>query len=68
MFIDNEVRHVRLGWKYSYIKGIVFSNNTRLLNMQYELNAKIPTDKELETIDKKNMRTRRRKNNAEYQY
>ncbi len=51
MIIEGGVKSMRMGWNNSFIKGIILSDGTVLQNMQCKLDAKIPTDEELEKLD-----------------
>lgn len=55
MINENGVKNIRMGWKNSFVKAVILSDDTILQNMQCRLNAKIPSDKELDKIDKQNM-------------
>lgn len=55
MIIENGIKNIRMGWKNSFVKGVILNDDTILQNMQCSLSAKIPTDEELDKIDKKNM-------------
>lgn len=61
MIIENGIKHIRMGWKNSFIKGIILSDNTIIQNMQCKLDAKIPSDDELEKINKENMGSKEEK-------
>ena len=56
--VENGVKHIRMGWKNSFVKGVILSDGTILQNMQCDLNAKIPTDEELKAINDKNYKPR----------
>lgn len=56
MIIENGIKHIRMGKKLNFIKGIILSDGTILQNMQCELNAIIPSDEELERINRQNMK------------
>lgn len=56
MIVENGTKHIRMGWKNSFIKGVILSDDTIIQNVQCRLNAKIPTDEELEKIDQENRR------------
>lgn len=58
MIIENGIKHIRMGWKNDFIKGVILSDGTILQNMQCKLDAKIPTDEELNKIDKENMKNK----------
>lgn len=55
MVNENGIKNIRMGWKNSFVKAVILNNDTILQNMQCRLNAKIPTDDELEKINKDNM-------------
>ena len=55
MVNENGIKNIRMGWKNSFVKGVILNDNTILQNMQCRLNAKVPTDDELEKINKDNM-------------
>lgn len=67
MINENGVKHIRMGWKNSFIKGVILNDNTIIKNMQCSLNAEIPTDKELNRIDKENMESKEEKVFDEFQ-
>lgn len=67
MIIENGIKHIRMGWKNSFIKGVILNDDTILQNMQCSLSAKIPTDKELDKIDKENMESKQEKVFDEFQ-
>lgn len=67
MTIENGVKHIRMGWKNSFIKGVILSDDTIIQNMQCILKAKIPTNEELDKIDKENMQRKEEKIFDEYQ-
>ena len=48
MVNENGIKNIRMGWKNSFIKGVILSDDTIIQNMQCRLDAKIPTDDELE--------------------
>lgn len=54
MIIENGIKAIRMGKKLNFIKGVILSDGTILENMQCELNAKIPNDKQLERFDRMN--------------
>ena len=56
MINESGIKNIRMGWKNSFIKGVILSDDTIIQNMQCRLDAKIPTDDELEKIDKDNKR------------
>lgn len=55
MINESGIKNIRMGWKNSFTKGVILSDDTIIQNMQCRLDAKIPTDDELEKIDKDNM-------------
>lgn len=55
MINESGIKNIRMGWKNSFIKGVILSDDTIIQNMQCRLDAKIPTDDELEKINKDNM-------------
>lgn len=59
---ENGIKSIRMGWKNSFIKGVILSDDTIIQNMQCSLDAEIPTDEELNKIDKENMKNK--ENNA----
>lgn len=59
--VENGVKHIRMGWDYQYIKGVILSDDTVIQNMQCDLNAKIPTDEELRAINDKNFKPKEEK-------
>ena len=61
MINKNGVRHIRMGWKNGFIKGVILNDDTIIQNMQCSLNAKIPTDEELDKIDKENIESKKEK-------
>lgn len=56
MIIENGIKHIRMGWENDFIDKIILTDGTILQNMQFRLDAKIPTDEELEKINYKNMK------------
>lgn len=48
-------KSIRMGWKNSFVKGVILSDNTIIQNMQCNLEAELPTDEQLKRIDKENM-------------
>lgn len=67
MINKNGVRHIRMGWKNGFIKGVILNDDTIIQNMQCSLNAKIPTDEELDKIDKENIESKEGKVFDEFQ-
>ena len=55
MINESKIKDIRMGWKNSFIKGVILNDDTILQNMQCRLDAKTPTDNELEKINKDNM-------------
>lgn len=55
MISEDGIKNIRMGWKNSFVKGVILNDDTIIQNMQCNLNAKLPTDKELNEIDRKNM-------------
>ena len=49
-------KSIRMGWKNSFVKGVILSDDTIIQNMQCNLEAEIPTDDQLIKIDTENMR------------
>lgn len=56
MIIENGIKAIRMGRKLNFVKGVILSDGTILQNMQCELNAKIPTDEQLEKFNRMNMK------------
>lgn len=56
MIIKNGIKAIRMGKKLNFIKGVILLDGTILENMQCELNAKIPNDKQLERFDRMNQK------------
>lgn len=48
--VNEQELHCRFGKELNFIEYICLTDGTKIVNMNYELNAKIPTDKELESI------------------
>lgn len=67
MINKNGIKHIRMGWKNSFIKGVILNDDTIIQNMQCSLNAKIPTDEELDKIDKENIESKEGKVFDEFQ-
>lgn len=67
MINENGVKQIRMGWKNGFIKGVILNDDTIIQNMQCSLNAKIPTDEELDKIDKENMKSKEEKVFDEFQ-
>lgn len=67
MIIENGIKQIRMGWKNSFIKGVILNNDTIIENMQCSTSAKLPTDEELKKIDKENMERKEEKIFAEFQ-
>lgn len=55
MVNGNGIKDIRMGWKNSFIKGVILNDDTIIQNMQCRLDAKTPNDDELEKINKDNM-------------
>lgn len=55
MINESGIKNIRMGWRNSFIKGVILSDDTIIQNMQCRLDAKTPTDDELEKINKDNM-------------
>lgn len=58
MINENGVKHIRMGWKNGFVKSVILNDDTIIKNMQCNLNAKIPTNEELDRIDKENMESK----------
>lgn len=58
MINENGIKNIRMGWKNSFIKGVILSDDSIIQNMQWNKNAKLPTDEELEKINKENMKSK----------
>lgn len=67
MIIENGIKHIRMGWKNSFVKGVILNDDTVLQNIQCSLSAKIPTDEELDKINKENMESKEEKVFDEFQ-
>lgn len=67
MIIKNGIKHIRMGWKNSFVKAVVLNDDTIIQNIQCSLGAKIPTDEELDKIDKDNMKSKEEKVFDEFQ-
>lgn len=67
MINEDGVKHIRMGWKNGVIKGVILNDDTIIQNMQCNLYAKIPTDEELNRIDKENMESKEEKIFDEFQ-
>ena len=67
MIIENGVKHIRMGYKNSFVKGVILNDDTIIQNIQCSLSAKIPTDEELDKINKENMETKEEKVFDEFQ-
>ena len=61
MINENGIKNIRMGWKYSFVKGVILNDDSIIQNMQCNLSAKIPTDEELNKIDKENMNRKEEK-------
>lgn len=64
IYVENGVKHIRMGWENGFVKGVILSDGTVLQNMQCDLNAKIPTDEELKAINDKNNKPKEEKENV----
>lgn len=60
MIIENGIKSIRMGWKNSFVKGVILNNGSILQNMQCNLNAQVPTDEELNKIDEENKKYKER--------
>ena len=67
MINENGIKHIRMGWKNSFVKGVILNDDTIIQNMQCNLNAKVPTDEKLNKIDKENMESKEEKVFDEFQ-
>lgn len=67
MINEKGIKHIRMGWKNGFVKGVILNDDTILQNMQCSLSAKIPTDEELNKIDKENMERKEEKVFDEFQ-
>lgn len=67
MIIENGVKHIRMGYKNSFVKGVILNDDTIIQNIQCSLSAKIPTDEELDKINKENMETKEERVFDEFQ-
>lgn len=61
MINENGIKNIRMGWKNSFVKGVILNDDSIIQNMQCNLSAKIPTDEELNKIDKENMNRKEEK-------
>ncbi len=61
MIIEDGIKNIRMGWKNSFVKGVILNDDTIIQNMQCNLNAKVPTDEKLNKIDKENMESKEEK-------
>ena len=61
MINENGIKNIRMGWKNSFVKGVILNYDSIIQNMQCNLSAKIPTDEELNKIDKENMNRKEEK-------
>lgn len=67
MIIENGIKHIRMGCKNSFVKAVILNDDTIIQNMQCSLDAKIPTDEELDKINKDNMKRKEEKIFDEFQ-
>lgn len=67
MINENGIKNIRMGWKNSFVKGVILNDDSIIQNMQCNLSAKIPTDEELNKIDKENMNRKEEKIFDEFQ-
>lgn len=67
MIIENGIKHMRMGWKNSFVKGVILNDDTIIQNMQCSLDAKIPTDEDLEKISRENTERKEEKVFSEFQ-
>lgn len=67
MIIENGVKHMRMGWKNSFVKGVILNDDTIIQNMQCSLDAKIPTDEDLDKISRENIGRKEEKVFNEFQ-
>jgi hypothetical protein len=67
MIIENGTKNIRMGWKNSFIKKIILNDGTEIENMQCNLSATLPTDEELDKIDKYNLEDKEKKVFDEFQ-
>ena len=58
MIEENGIKNIRMGWKNSFIKGVILSDDSIIQNMQCSKNAILPTNEELEKIDKLNRKSK----------
>jgi len=58
MIEENGIKEIRMGWKNSFIKGVILSDDSIIQNMQFKSDAKLPTKEELEKINKENMESK----------
>ena len=61
MISEDGIKNIRMGWKNSFVKGVILNDDTIIQNMQCNLNAKVPTDEKLNKIDKENMESKEEK-------
>lgn len=67
MIIENGTKNIRMGWKNSFIKKIILNDGAEIENMQCNLSATLPTDEELDKIDKYNLEDKEKKVFDEFQ-
>lgn len=53
MIIEEGIKHIRMGKENNFIDKIILVDGTILQNMHFELNARVPSDEELENINKR---------------
>lgn len=56
MIIENGIKHIRMGCKNDFVNAVILSDGTILQNMQCRLEAKVPSDEELERVNRQNMK------------
>lgn len=61
MIVENGIKHMRMGWKNSFVKGVILNDDTIIQNMQCSLDAKIPTDEDLDKISRENIERKEEK-------
>ena len=68
MIIENGVKRIRMGWENDFVNKVILSDGTVLQNMQFRLDATIPSDEELDRIDKENMKETRKQSKEDILY
>lgn len=68
MIIENGVKCIRMGWENDFVNKVILSDGTVLQNMQFRLDATIPSDEELDRIDKENMKETRKQSKEDILY